>query len=236
MKLVNGLHQCSCAASRWLLSRDFWRFIGIMHRVSPVRIIRDRSNDLPELAGRTHPAPSSSPGTCCCWWWGCPGAAGVETVEASGMLCLCHLQQLSSRWLFFSSSSSSRDLFEFCRLPVGSSRVSAKTKLLYRHSEHYFAVPFSFFLVVAPHTVESVNGNPLTLSPSLNYCGNIGSFFEQRISHWKGVKHRPRLWLRLYPVFVHCAPPCGKSHISIFILYKSLFSLSAVVYIFTYIM
>lgn len=57
------------------------RFIGMMHRVSPVRMIWDRFNDSPGLARRTHPAPSSSQGTCCCWWWWCwgPGAAGGET-------------------------------------------------------------------------------------------------------------------------------------------------------------
>lgn len=82
MKLVNELHQRSCS----FLSRYFWRFIGMMHRVSPVRITRDRLNDSPALARRTHPAPSSSPWTCWWWWqwWWWPGAAGGETEKLLG--------------------------------------------------------------------------------------------------------------------------------------------------------
>lgn len=82
IELDNELHQCLCTASRWLVSLLLTVHLGMMHRVSPVRIIRDRFNDSPELARRTHPAPSSSPWTSCCWWW--PGAAGGETEKLLG--------------------------------------------------------------------------------------------------------------------------------------------------------
>lgn len=89
-----------------------------------------------------------------------------------------------------SSSSFSRDLFEFCRFPVGSSRVSAKTKLRSRHSEHYFASPFLFWTSLRMRLKGSMVSLSLSLSLQLA-AGTLAAFFEKRTSHWKGVKHRP---------------------------------------------
>lgn len=55
---------------------------------------------------------------------------------------------------------------------------------------------------------------PPSLSPSSNCCGNVGSFFEKRISHWKGVKPRPLTRHRPRPVLSQCAPSCGKRQTS----------------------
>lgn len=208
-----------------LLSRKFRRFIdGMKHLVSP----DDPFIDSPELAGRTRPAPSSSPGTCCCWcwcwYWYCwcwcsrPGAAGGETERLLG----CWVFATCSDYQAVCCSGFFSPLLRFLSGFVWILSVSCRE--LSRVSQNKAPFPPQWTLLRCPLFFffsgrRSTCGwkrqwwaTLVSLSPSPTCCGDVGRFFEKRISHWKGVKHRPPVsGHRLLPVLIHSAPSCGNS-------------------------
>lgn len=133
-------------------------------------------------------------------------AAGGETEKLLRCWFLPPAATIKQFLFGFFPSSSSRDLFEFCRFPVRSSRVSSKTKPSSRHNDHYFVVSFWSSL---RSTVESVNGEPVTLSKLLRERWQL--FWKEDFPLKRSKAPPPDSGHRLHPVLIRCAPSCGKS-------------------------